>query len=407
MTKHFDIVVIGAGNVGLSCAAILAKLGLKIAIVDKGTVLPRSESKPKTASRLLAITDRSCKIFADHDLLGELRSNSQDINFIRVVEGDSTAYMDLDPQELGLDNFGCMTPENIVSNMLIKQVLENPDIEIIRKTDVMGIAQQADNNVLTVLDADGKNNKISAKLIVAADGRSSTIRDLLGIEEYKHDYHQVGIVCDIGHEEDHCGSAVEKFYPSGAFAILPQKGGFSSSIVWTDEQALGKALSELTEEQLTMAIQVRFGDYLGKIRILSEVKAFNLEMKYAKCCIAKRVVLIGDAAHAIHPVTGQGFNLGLRDVHALSELIQRNLSIGLDIGSYTMLKEYEAERLGDSMFMSQATHSINILFSNSFLPVKVFRKLGLRIANKIPIMRKAFMKYGLGLLGDVQQDEHG
>ncbi len=249
----------------------------------------------------------------------------------------------------------------------------------------------------------GDGESLGAALLVAADGARSRLREGAGIGWTGWAYGQSGIVATIGHERDHGGRAVEHFLPAGPFAILPlprsDDGGFRSSIVWTERGADASALLALAPEDLTQEIESRFGLALGAIRLASPARAYPLNFGIARRFIAPRLALVGDAAHVIHPIAGQGLNLGLKDVAALAQAIVDAARLGLDIGGDEALRPYEAARRFDAVAMGAATDGLNRLFSNDLGPVRLARDLGLGLVDRMPRLKRRLIAEAAGLKG--------
>jgi 2-octaprenyl-6-methoxyphenol hydroxylase len=370
----------------------LANLGLEVAIIEKREInLTKLKNEP---GRLLAIAKASIDIFEKYGISGLFNNEVQEITYIRVLEEATSSYLDFDPSEIGLDKFGVMIEEYILFERLYQKVINEKKIHLIYKATITDIAFDHDISQIKL----NTSTQLNAKLIIACDGKNSWIRKYYGIGVQKINYNQYAIVCDIQHEKEHEGAAIEKFLPQGPFAILPKVGGYQSSIVWTCESKHVDAILSLDAEARNEIIKQKFGEHLGSIEIISDIKFFPLELIHAKSYIGKHLALAGDSAHSIHPIAGQGLNLGMRDLDSLVALIKENMELGLSIGSQVMLEQYERSRQPDNNFMIEATHNLNLLFSNNFFPVKLVRGIGLRLINKLPFARKLFMRYAMGLL---------
>jgi 2-octaprenyl-6-methoxyphenol hydroxylase len=242
--------------------------------------------------------------------------------------------------------------------------------------------------------------EIGAQLLVAADGARSAIRERAGIGWVGWSYEQSGIVATIGHERDHEGRAIEHFLPSGPFAILPlpkrSEGGFQSSIVWTERSGDVAALLGLDEIDLRDEIESRFGLQLGEIILLSRPVAYPLSFGVARSFIGSRLALVGDAAHVIHPIAGQGLNLGLKDIAALAQTVVEAARLGLDVGTPAALAPYQAARRFDTLAMGAMTDGLNRLFSNDLAPVRLARDLGLGLVDRMPALKGFFMREAAG-----------
>jgi 2-octaprenyl-6-methoxyphenol hydroxylase len=241
---------------------------------------------------------------------------------------------------------------------------------------------------------------ISARLLVAADGAHSSIREQAGIQTFGWDYGQSGIVTTVAHERDHHGRAEEHFLPAGPFAILPLKGK-RSSIVWTEGTREAARIVALADDEFHAELERRFGLHLGEIKVVGPRRAYPLGLFVAREFVADRLALIGDAAHVIHPIAGQGLNLGLRDVAALAEAIADAARLGLDPGSTTVLERYQRWRRFDTMAMGFATDGLNRLFSNRSDVLRIVRDVGLGLVERAPALKGLFIREAAGLTGEV------
>ncbi len=240
----------------------------------------------------------------------------------------------------------------------------------------------------------------SAKLLVAADGARSAIREAAGIRSVGWDYDQAGIVTTVAHERDHHGRAEEHFLPAGPFAILPLKGK-RSSIVWTEEKREAERIVALPDDGFHAELEKRFGLKLGEIEVAGPRRAYPLGLSMARSFVGERLALIGDAAHVIHPIAGQGLNLGLRDVAALAEAVVDAARLGLDPGGPDVLERYQRWRRFDTAAMGVATDGLNRLFSNRSDALRLVRDVGLGLVDRVPALKGLFIREAAGLTGDV------
>jgi 2-octaprenyl-6-methoxyphenol hydroxylase len=244
--------------------------------------------------------------------------------------------------------------------------------------------------------------RIRARLLIAADGARSKLRRDAGIAAAEFAYGQTGIVCTVAHELPHGGVAHEHFLPAGPFAMLPMtdhEGRHRSSIVWTERNARVSALLALDDADFSAEIEQRFGDSLGRIAVLGGRWSYPLRLIHAARYADHRLALVGDAAHAIHPIAGQGLNLGLRDVAALAEVIADAWRLGLDIGATDVLEDYQRWRRVDSLLLITVTDSLNRLFSNDLAPLRLARDLGLAAVDRLPPLKRLFMRHAMGAAG--------
>jgi 2-octaprenyl-6-methoxyphenol hydroxylase len=240
----------------------------------------------------------------------------------------------------------------------------------------------------------------SARLLVAADGARSSIREQAGIAVRGWDYGQSAIVTTVGHERDHEGRAVEHFLPGGPFAILPLKGR-RSSIVWTETTSDAERITALPDDAFHAELEQRFKLHLGEIRTVGARRAHPLGFFVARSFIAERIALVGDAAHLIHPIAGQGLNMGLRDIAALAEVLVDAARLGLDPGAADVLERYQRWRRFDTMTMGLTTDGLNRLFSNRSAALRVVRNIGLGLVDRVPDLKRLFIREAAGLVGDV------
>jgi 2-octaprenyl-6-methoxyphenol hydroxylase len=267
---------------------------------------------------------------------------------------------------------------------------------VLRPTAVESFDHDASRIAVRFADGGG----LSARLLVAADGARSTIREQAGIATHGWNYDQAAIVCTVVHERPHAGRAEEYFLPAGPFAILPLTGN-RSSIVWTEERAEAERVVALPDEAFHAELERRFGLHLGDLDVTGARRAFPLGLFTARAFTAERLALVGDAAHIIHPIAGQGLNMGLRDVAALAEAVADAARLGLDIGGIDVLERYQRWRRFDTMTMGIATDGLNRLFSNRSDALRLVRDVGLGLVVRLPALKRVFIREAAGFTGDV------
>ena len=241
---------------------------------------------------------------------------------------------------------------------------------------------------------------LSAPVILGADGRQSRLRELAGIRATTTDYGQSSVVDTIAHEQPHHNLAHERFLPGGPLALLPLRNQ-CSALVWTDQTKVAEHIARLDDTAFGAALQERIGDSLGRLTPLGPRRVYPLSLVVAEAYVAERVALVGDAAHAIHPIAGQGFNLGLRDVAALAEVLTDASWLGLDLGGATVLRDYQRRRRFDTMSLVAATDGLTRLFSNDITPLRRLRGLGLGLVERIPAFKRVAIRHAMGTLGSL------
>lgn len=393
-----DILIVGGGLAGLPLALACAQGGLTVTVVD--ALDPATATGAEFDGRVSAIAFASCRMFDRLGVTKHLQGQMQPINDImvsdgRVREGASPFFLHFDHKEIGDEPLGHLIENRHTRIALQKAVADEPRIRLIAPESVAHI--DYGSRVTATL---GNGGKVTARLCFAADGRGSRTRQAAGIKTVGWDYGQTGIVCTVEHELPHEGVAQEYFLPGGPFAILPMVGN-RSSLVWTEKTADAKAILALDDDAFAEEMRVRFGDYLGECAPTGPRWSYPLTLQLARDYVRPRLALVADAAHGIHPIAGQGLNLGLRDVAAAAEVVVDAARLGLDIGSLDVLERYQRWRRFDNVALSLLMDGLNRLFSNDIGPVRLARDLGLGIVGQIPPMRRFFMRHAGGVVGDL------
>ncbi|MDA7705675.1 FAD-dependent oxidoreductase [Rickettsiales bacterium] len=390
--KNFDIAIIGGGFAGLSTALSLSDISpdLSIALIEKTDFLAK---KRASDGKNFAISNNSIKLFQKINIWDNLKDKAGKIKDITISDKDSPFYLHFDSNIFeGSKQMGVMLKSHDIYNQLCDRIAIQKNIQIFAPNSYQDI--NFDDHKSEIIFDD--SSKISAKLIIIADGRKSYFREKFQIEtNYKH-YDQTALVFDIKHSNDHKNIAYEKFFPEGAFAILPLKEQNKSSIVWMVKTDLKDIYLNFDQENLTNQLRKKTGDDLGDVKITSKVFSYDLELIYPKEYFYKKALLIADAAHAIHPIAGQGFNLGIKDIMILTDLVANNFKIGEEINSDELIAKYNKFAKFEAKKMILATDNLDKLFSNNILPVKIARDLGLAITQKIPKLKKLFIKIAGG-----------
>lgn len=389
-----DVVIAGGGLVGLTLGVALAGAGIETVVVD-GT--PAAAMKNAAFDgRVSSIALGSRRVLDGIGLWPALGAGAQPILEIRVSDGDAPLFLHYDHRAVGPDPLGYIVENRAIRAALIEKAAALATLRHLAPASVETL-EQAPGAVEARL-ADGR--RVRARLALAADGARSRLRAGAGIETVRWSYEQTGIVCTVAHEREHRGIAHERFLPAGPFAILPITGK-RSSLVWTERADLAPALLEAEPAVFARELERRFGDFLGTLEPTGPRWSYPLALTHARRYVAPRLALAGDAAHAIHPLAGQGFNLGIRDAAVLAELVVDRARLGLDIGGDDVLTYYQRRRRFDSVVLIGVTDGLNRLFSNESQGLRLIRDAGLAAVNEMPLLKRFFMRHAMGLAGDL------
>lgn len=402
--KHtdFDIIVVGAGLVGLPLALMLARRKLNVALIDRTTM--ESQTKPNYDGRTTAFSLGSKQILSRDGLWDCLTDKACPIEFIRVLDGASKNTLDFDVHDVEdaqAEAFGWIIENRYVRQKWIPLAKAEKTLHIYAPATIATIERDPHQIVLGL----DNGQTLNAPLLIGCDGRGSFIREWAGIESKGWSYEQKAIVCAVTHEKPHENVAIEHFLPDGPFAVLPMVDYVEgktrkpqSSIVWTEHGRGEKdSFIDRPEDEFMAELQSRFGDSLGRVQLASERFHYPLTLVHAKQYSTDRVALVGEAAHGIHPIAGQGLNLCLRDVAVLVDLLAEAKLLGLDMGDKSLLARYESVRRIDNTAMSVTTDLLNRFFSNDIAPVKRVRQFGLGLIEKLPLAKQFFMRQAMGL----------
>ena len=390
-----DIVIAGAGYVGLATAVaiVAAAPHLTVTIVDGAP-----EGVWKKDGRSSAIAAAACRMLQRLGCWDDMASEAQPINEMIVTDSRTSdpvrpVFLTFGEETEPGEPFAHMLPNTAMNGALRKRAAEL-GIRMIEGISVEGFDRD-DGGVTVRL---GNGSDLRARLLIAADGVRSRLRALAGIKTVEFDYGQSGIVCTVAHERPHNGRAEEHFLPAGPFAILPLTGN-RSSLVWTERTADAERLVKSDPLVFETELEHRFGLKLGELTVETEPRAWPLKLVLARDFVRPRFALAGDAAHGIHPIAGQGLNMGYKDAAALAETIVEADRIGQDIGALDVLERYQQWRRFDTVQMGMTTDILNRMFSNDFPPLRALRDIGLGMVDRLPPLKRFFIGQASGLTG--------
>jgi 2-octaprenyl-6-methoxyphenol hydroxylase len=392
-----DILVAGGGQVGLALALALRRSApsLTVTLVDAAT----ANSRPRDG-RASTIVAGGRRMLTRLGVWDAIAADAEPVT--RMIITDSRTrdvvrpvFLTFGADEEGEEPSAHVAPDGVVVAAL-KAAAEAVGVRIVAPDAITDFTVEAG----AVLSTANSGVKFRARLLVAADGVNSRLRALAGIVTVSHSYGQTGIVVTVAHEKPHGGQAEEHFLPGGPFATLPLKGN-RSSLVWTEPAEVAERLVGGDAQVFTIELERRFGHRLGAITVVDKPKAFPLGITLARGFIKPRFALVGDAAHSIHPIAGQGLNLGYRDVAALAQTVVEAHRLGLDIGSLTVLDGYQRWRRYDTLEMGLVTDGLNRLFANDNPALRIARDVGLGIVDRLPRLKGLFVEEAAGAgMGD-------
>ncbi|EPX85756.1 2-octaprenyl-6-methoxyphenol hydroxylase/2-octaprenyl-3-methyl-6-methoxy-1,4-benzoquinol hydroxylase [Rubellimicrobium thermophilum DSM 16684] len=395
-SEPFDALIAGGGLVGPSLALALAREGFSVALIE-----PRPPGPPPDAfdGRAYALALASVRLLRAIGVWARVASRAQPILRILVADGrpgepPSPLHLAFDTAEIEEGLMGHMVEDRDLRAALDAALAESG----VTRLAGLIVAQEPGPAAIAATLADGR--RLAGRVLLGCDGRDSPTARRAGIRRTERPYGQTAVVATVTHERPHRGTAHQLFLPGGPLAILPLPGT-RSSIVWSERTARAEALMRMDDAAFLAALRPVFGDFLGAIGLEGPRHAFPLGLSLAHRFAAPRVALAGDAAHRLHPIAGQGLNAGLRDVAALAEVLAEARARGEDIGTEAVLERYARWRRFDTAALAFATDGFNRLFSNDIAPLRLVRDLGLAAVNRLPPLRRAFIREAAGLTGDL------
>lgn len=399
MDYDTEILIVGGGLIGSAMAIALSSIGFDITVVDRqSNQLKKSDIFD---GRAYALSHASVRMLKALGLWDSVKKNTQPILDIkvsdgRVGEGASDWFLHFDHQELEEGPMGHLIEDRYIREAFKASISRSKQIKYIYGAEVVSKTVDETGVNLNLLDG----HVLRARLLIGCDGRNSKIAKWSDISHFGWDYNQTALVCALSHEKPHLGVAHQFFTPSGPLAILPLPDN-KSSIVWTETKDQANLINTLDDKAYLAAISPVIGDFLGRISLVGDRFSYPLGLSIADKFVINRTVLVGDSAHGIHPLAGQGLNLGLKDIAALTEVLALAKRRGENFASKDVLERYQKWRRFDTSAMALATDSINKLFSNDNSILRSIRDIGLGGVNSTPQLRRSFMRHAAGLSGDL------
>ena len=392
--RDFDVVIVGGGLVGASLALALSASTRRVLLIEG--VAADSSAQPSFDERTTALGNATRRIFQGLGVWEELAGEAAAIRTIHVSEAGRFGSARLRAAEQGVDAFGYVIANRVIGRALWRALERADGVTLRVPAKVVAAEVAADGAALTVVGADGAHEVVSARLLVAADGANSLVRAAAGIAAQIEDYDQVAITAPVLTDRPHDGTAYERFTSSGPVAVLPLRGG-GYGTVWACEPARAAQLLALPDALYLAALQERFGWRAGRLLSMGRRASYPLRLSRAEATVGTRTVLVGNAAQGLHPIAGQGLNLGFRDAIALADLLIRAHAAGEDLGAPGLLARYQRARRADNLLMLLVTDGLDRLFSTDNPVLRLGRDLGLAAVNRIPPVKAAFMRQAMGL----------
>ncbi len=392
---RYDMIIVGGGMVGASLAISLAHSGLRLALIE--AYAPGAESQPSYDDRAIALAYGTRRIFEATGVWPALAEIAEPIHDIHVSDRGHFGFTRLSAADEGVPALGHVVTARELGHVLLHQMRQDASLEVIAPARVISFEDQGDQ-VRVEVERDGLMSSLECRLLVAADGGNSSIREQLDVPVQHWEYGQSAVVTNITPAKPHRNVAYERFTDSGPVALLPMTEQ-RCAVVWTVRDEQLESVLALDDDAFLSAFQKRFGYRLGRFLRVGRRAAYPLSLLRARESVRGRVAVIGNAAHTLHPIAGQGFNLGIRDVAALAEVVDSVFKAGGDIGAAENLAVYEGWRSAEQRNVALATDALARLFSNPLVAVRLGRNLGLLAMDLLPGAKHPLARAAMGMLG--------
>ena len=399
----YDVVIVGGGMVGASLAIALGATPLRVAVLE--AVPFRSDRQPSYDDRAIALAYGTRRIFEGMGLWSALQAEATPIREIHISDRGHFGFTRLDCRDEGVEALGYVAVGRVMGAVLAERLQALPNVDLLCPAAVTNVVSGGDHAEVTV-ECGGLAQRLTSRLVVAADGATSQVRDWFGIDTRRWDYGQTAVITNITPERPHQNRAFERFTDGGPLALLPMSGN-RCSVVWTVRGARADQVLAMDDEAFLRALHARFGDRLGSFLRVGARRAYPLQLVRAREHVRPRLALIGNAAHTLHPVAGQGFNLGLRDVAVLAEVLSDAAADGGDIGSLEVLRSYAQWRRQDHLKMIAFTDGLARVFANPLAPLRALRNAGMLAVDLLPTLKHVLTRHTMGLAGKLPRLARG
>lgn len=391
--QSFDVIIVGGGLMGLSLAARLAETELTIALVDRAAIVKQFDPSAFD-NRVFAITRQSENFFRDLGVWDDIEAKRlSPYRQMQVWDAQGNGHIEFDARDVAQANLGHIIENSVLQSSLSEQIAKRRNTHLFEQAEPKKIEQAPDHIELHLSET-----VLSGKVLLAADGANSWVRDHLAMPIHSWDYAQFGIVATVVTEQPHNATARQRFMPNGPLAFLPLSEPNTCSIVWSTETEHAKSLMALDDAAFQSALTEAFDHTLGAVTQVSQRFSFPLKMRHAKQYVGHRVALVGDAAHTIHPLAGQGANLGLSDVMALADCISSTHRAGKDIGARHRLRRYERARKGENWLLVAGMESFKQGFGKQHPWLKWARNTSLNAVDRFSPIKRRLMRRAMGIL---------